>query len=240
MSARTVAILKSGADPALEDLLHSKGFNLLYEQILTITAQPCDFSGIADNAALIFTSAHAVNFFSDAHVGRHFPVYAVGAETAASAHLRGFQTIETADGTAEHLVNMLENKLKIADKPAYYIRGADISTDIAAFLAKKGINIMEMVAYRANIAKKLSENLIKTLETGDLNAVLFYSRRGAETFTSLICATGRAGTLNATKALCISAAVVKSVSVLPFRQCVIADRPGRHGMMELVKNISIS
>lgn len=239
MSAgRTVVILKSAPDAALEDAIAARGLTPLYEPILTIT--PVSFDPPPAGAALVFTSAHAVRIAAEMLPGRDHPVFTVGDETAAIARAAGFQNVMPADGHAESLQILLQNKLNADEKPAFYLRGAEIAHDIAGILGKNGVNLQEITVYAANPAQNLSENLRHAIKNRDVNAILFYSARGAAVFAHLAQAKGLAENLRGTKALCISGAVIQSVSVLPFCAFVVAECPGRHGMMTLAKNISIS
>lgn len=245
MTARTLVILKSGLmeegeGDALAAAITQNGFTPLLEPILAIEPITADFSGIPDAAPLIFTSAHALRIFAAADSRRNHPVYAVGAVTADLARAKGFTQVCDGGGTVQTLTELLRNNLKMEGMGAYYLRGAEISQDLTGNLGKEGFNITDIVTYAAHSASNLSKSLLDALKNEDVNAILFHSRRGAETFIALVRAAGLAAHLTATKALCISQAVVQSVSVLPFCQCVVASRPDRDGMIMLVKNISIS
>lgn len=237
-AARTVVILKSVADAALEEMIAAQGFTPLYEPIMTIA--PLAFDPPAAGSTLVFTSAHAVRIAAGMLPGRDHPVFTVGDETAAMARDAGFETVVSAGGDAQSLQILLQNKLNTHENPAFYLRGADIAHDITGILGKNGVNLWEITVYAANPAQNLSENLRRALDNRDINAILFYSARGAAIFTELVRRCGMGENLRGTKALCISDAVIKSVSVLPFCAFVVAECPGRHGMMTLAENISIS
>lgn len=237
-AARTVVILKSAPDAALEDVITAQGFTPLYEPILTI--RPVSFDPPQAGSTLVFTSAHAVRIAAEILPGRDHPVFTVGDETAAIARTAGFKNVTSAGGDAQSLQLLLQNKLNTDENPAFYLRGAEISHDIAGVLGKNGVNLQEITVYAANPAQNLSENLCHALKNHDVNAILFYSARGGAVFAALAQGGGLAENLRGTKALCISDAVIKSVSVLPFCQFVVAECPGRHGMMTLAENISIS
>jgi uroporphyrinogen-III synthase len=79
--------------------------------------------------------------------------------------------------------------------------------------------------------------LLHGLDKGEIKAVAVFSARGGGVFSDLIEQYGRAVRLKSVMALCMSDLVVQSVSVLPFQQSVIAAKPDRYGMMELVDNI---
>lgn len=243
MNVRMFVILKSAPVDGADELMTTiaqQGFTPLVEPILAIEPVAADFTAIPDGTPLIVTSGHALRLFMAADARRDHPVYAVGAVTANLARENGFTTVFDGGGTAETLADLLKNNLKIGDIAAYYLRGADISQDLAGILGKDGLNIAEIIAYTARPAQNLSQNLLDALTAGDVNAVLFHSRRGAEAFAALVRCAELTHHLRATKALCLSKAVLKSVSVLPFCQCLVAERPDRDGMMMLVEKISIS
>jgi uroporphyrinogen-III synthase len=119
------------------------------------------------------------------------------------------------------------------------VRGADISTDLREILKKSGIFIGEIVAYAAHPIEKLSHSLLKSLDNREFEAVMLFSARGGAHFAALMEQYDRAVRLKQTKALCLSEAVLQSVSVLPFQKALVAGTPDRHGMLELIETISV-
>jgi len=241
MKPHKILITRSGEDSGelTEDVL-AAGFEPLHEPLLTIEHVSEGWPDIAADAPLIFTSSHGVQAYA-AHSGeRGHPVYTVGRNTAETARALGFANIETAAGNLEDLVEMLSRLPERALISAFYLRGADISGDLRQILGKKGIKIDEFIAYTAHPVEDLGLTLLKSFDNREIYAVLLFSSRGGQVFADMMEQYGRAVRLKSTKALCISEAVLKSVSVLPFQQGLIARTPDRYGMMELLKEISVT
>lgn len=241
MSARKVVILRQ-ADDAAEyiDALRARGLESIAEPILTIEYLDADFSDIDAERPLVFTSAHGVEAFVRAKADRANPVFTVGRNTAQAALDGGFTNVETAAGTVDDLAILLKNRAETGLRPGFYVRAEDVSRDLSGILQKDGINIHEIIAYRAIPAPNLSIELLKSLDKREINAILFFSTRGATIFRDLIEQYGRAVRLKTVRALCISGPVLQSVSVLPFQGTELAETPDRHGMMKLLESISVT
>ncbi len=239
--SRKIVILRQPEDSTeLADAVRAAGFEPLVEPVLDIVHLAADYSGIDEQTPLIFTSAHGVQALAAAYAGRANPVFAVGRNTADAAELAGFTKIETAAGTVEGLADLLSDPAHKALISPVYIRAEHVSRDLNGILAKNGIEIREIVGYQATPAQNLSLSLLQSLDKREINAVAFFSGRGAEVFAELIEQYGRTVRLKPVRALCISEHVVQSVSVLPFHQALLAETPDRYGMMKLVESLSVT
>jgi uroporphyrinogen-III synthase len=239
---KTIVVLKTegvGCD-AYAEAICAKGFNALVESVLGIDYLNTDFPSLRPDTALVFTSAHGVESFVRYNSGRDHPVFAVGDNSAQAALSAGFTNVISAQGDVRDLADVM---IKLSEKTPLispiYVRAEDISYDFKEILREKGINMREIIGYRAVEVEKLSIKLLHALDNNEIKAVMFFSARGAECFSSLIQQYGRVTRLKSAKALCIASSVVKSVSVLPFETIQIANRTDRHGMMELIDNFSI-
>jgi uroporphyrinogen-III synthase len=240
MKANKVLITKSqGESEDLSQVILAAGFEPLYEPLLSIEYVEEGWPEIFGNVPLIFTSSHGVQSYAGRTEVRGNPVYVVGQNTADTARFLGFSDVRAVAADGNGLASIL---LTLPEKElisAFYIRAEDISRDLSQFLLKNGVSIAEFKAYKAHSAEKFSINLLKSLDNREINAVMFFSSRGAKVFADLIEQYDRAVRLKSTKALCISEAVLKSVSVLPFQQALVARTPDRCGMMELLTEISV-
>ncbi|PZO86082.1 MAG: hypothetical protein DI626_07030 [Micavibrio aeruginosavorus] len=237
----TVAVFRTPGE-GQDDLaakIKACGFEPLFEPILQVefTDSPIQTD---NDRPLVFTSAHGVGAYAKAvPEGRGNPAYVVGDNTAEAAMSAGFTDIKNAQGTGDDLAALLEAGLSGQNVRPLYVRAENISVDLTVMMAARGIVMDEIVAYRTVPAESLSLNLLRKLDKREVAACLFFSRRGAETFTSLVQQYDRAYALRTTKALCIGEGVVESVSVLPFAQTLVSQTPDRDGMMELVEKISV-
>lgn len=236
MRAKTIVIARTPEDgDELEQAVRAAGYTPLVEPVLTVEHLDTAFPALEGDEALIFTSANAVRALAAKTSVRSNPVYTVGRNTADEARQQGFTNIETAAGKVEDLAEMLKNPVKSALISPIYVRGEQISQDLAKILGENGLKCREVVIYRTKSAESLSVNLLQGLDNREIAAVMLFSSKGAEVFTGLVEQYGRESRLRQTKALCISEVVVKFVSVLPFREILVSDKPDRYGMMKLLE-----
>lgn len=241
MKANKVLITRSeGETEELSQAVRAAGFEPLYESMLAIDYVEEGWPEVDDTAPLIFTSSHGVQAFARKREVRANPVYVVGQNTAETARYAGFKDVRGVAVDIDALLDMLTLVPKETLISAFYIRGKDISQDLRQILEENGVSIAEFTGYKACPIEKFSINLLKSLDNREINAVLFFSARGGCVFADMVEQYDRAVRLKTTKALCISEAVLKSVSVLPFQQGLIARMPDRYGMMDLLTEISVT
>lgn len=241
MSADRLVILRQPEDSAdYEEAARERGFIPLVEPMLTIQHLDADYTHTGLATPLIFTSAHGVQAFCGRSQSRGNPVYTVGHNTADEARRQGFTQVETAAGTGDDLAALLARPENSFPEPPVYIRAVEISKDLKGILSVNGVNIDEIMAYRADAVEKLSISLLRGLDNREINAIAFYSARGAAIFAELIEQYGRVSRLKAVKALCISTHVLHSVSVLPFSGTLVAETPDRYGMIRLLDDLSVN
>jgi uroporphyrinogen-III synthase len=241
MKSRKILITRSGEECGeLTGAVHAAGFEPVHEPLLTIDYARDGWPDISMGAPLIFTSSYGVLSYAAHSVERGHPVYTVGRNTAETARAQGFTNIRSAEGDFGDLVELLSRLPEKELISAIYLRAADVSGDLKQILQEKGISISEFTAYKARPVENLGLNLLKSFDNREIYAVLLFSSRAGQVFADLMEQYGRAVRLKTTKALCISEAVLQSVSVLPFQQGLIARTPDRYGMMELLKDISVT
>lgn len=178
---------------------------------------------ISNYDALMFTSAHAIDAFLAQSPPRDMPVYTVGDSTADHARAAGLGNVTSASGDAADLKKLMKGT---AHERVLYLRGDDVAQEF------DGID--SAVVYKAHPVEKFTESCMTALRTGRIRNVMFFSARGGGTFADLCRRNGLEGTVSGIKALCISGAVLESVSVLPWSATRIADSPSRAGMLALL------
>lgn len=194
---------------------------------------------------LIFTSSHGVRAFAQKNELRTNPVYTVGNSTKETALEFGFQTVHSADGDAHDLARLLVQDLKTAQTNPYasplaapiYVRADDVAKDLASLVLANGLMIREVIGYENKATDRLPSDLLKSLDTGDIETMIFLSAAGAKGFADLIQQYGREKRLMRVKALCLSGAVLTSLSVLPFAVREISKTPARDAMIELIQSV---
>lgn len=236
MTMGAILVLRRPEDSAeIMDKIQSYGYDVMAEAVLSITYLEADYSIARGDCTLVFTSAHGVEAFAKACPFRGNKVFAVGPNTAEAALAAGFEAIETGAGTVEALAPMLKEAEEKGLTNIVYIRAEDISTDLKSILGKQGQKLDEILAYRAIPAHNLSIRLLHALDKAEIKAVCVFSARGGQVFSDLMEQYGRTVRLKTVTALCLSEHVVKSLSVLPFKRCVVSETPDRYGMIKLLE-----
>ncbi len=239
MSAKSIVIVRPEEDSAeFIDAIRDIGFEPHIESVLTISYSGESLPETSNDTPLVFTSANGVRAFARLSDERAHHVYTVGRNTADEARQAGFTNIDSAAGTVDDLAVLLTKTLITSLIPPLYIRGEHISSDLTEILSKNGVSLREFVGYSAIPAQNLSINLLNLLDLRKIEAILFFSARGGQVFSDLVQQYDRAVRLKTTKALCISEGVVHSVSVLPFQQALVAEKPDRYGMMRLLEQLA--
>lgn len=223
MTKPLVLITRSedGAAP-YADAIRARGGEAIVEPMLRIE----HIAGLPDISAydaLVFTSVHAVDSFAAQSPCRDAAVFTVGDTTADQARKAGFHNVTSASGDARDLAALLE---RTTPGRLLYLRGADVAQEFPGIDAH--------VVYKAHPVESFTEFTADALRGGKIRTVLFFSARGGAAFAALCRASGLEGTVSGIKALCISGAVLESVSVLPWCDTHIASHPGRAGMLALL------
>ncbi len=223
MTRPIVLITRSEGNAAIyADSVRARGGEAVCEPMLRVESAGAipDLSGYD---GLIFTSMHAVDAFAAQSDRRDIKIFTVGDSTADHARAAGFKNIRSASGDARDLAALLERD---APGKVLYLRGADVAQEF------DGID--SCVVYKAHPVEKFTDSCALALAGNKISSVMFFSARGGAAFVEC-CRKGRLeGAVSGIKALCISEAVLESVSVLPWCATNVAHHPGRAGMLALL------
>lgn len=181
----------AGFDPVVAPLL-------LIEPIRALDPVP-------DDAALIFTSSHAVR-----HCGvmpDERPVYTVGDATAKAAREKGFRAVKSAKGDWKKLLKLIEKK----EQRYVHISGSVVQGEIIETLKARGFEASRHVVYHSQSLQNWP------VDPADLEAVALYSTLASETLMQL-----PKRPLNHLMAYCLSQNVA---AALKGPRIHIADRP---------------
>lgn len=132
------------------------------------------------------TSRHAVRMLAQQDAGRSVPLVAVGTATANEAKALGFGMATDAGGNAQALTEHVIRNYDPARGSLLYTRGADVNMDIATVLRSKGFAVTEVVTYKAEFTESLPQDYVQALKAGEVDAVMFFSRRSAQNYVRLV------------------------------------------------------
>ncbi|HEX8665058.1 MAG TPA: uroporphyrinogen-III synthase [Beijerinckiaceae bacterium] len=185
-------------------------------------------------AALIVTSANAVPALGG--LDKAFPVFAVGARTAALVGNAGFATV-TAAADAEALA---ETILKAVPPGArlLHVAGRDHKPEPQASLEAAGLPFATWIAYEAVAERELPAALDAALRGGTLDAALHYSRRTAETALALARAAGLEEAFLRLAHSCLSEDVAAPLREQGAPRLIVADEPDQASLFAALALLS--
>ena len=211
---------------ATQDLLQQHGIDADYQPFLSVTLHDVQID-INQYSALIFTSRNAVRAYCNSNTQRSINTYCVGDRTAELCQEHGFESVQSASGTVQDLQALLAQQ-KFA-KPALYLRGKDISSPLTH------PNISEVVMYETTPITVIESDIKEKIRANHYSDILFFSTRTAKVFTNYITLNNLKNNLKSTKALCLAEPMIESLSVLPWKEILVADQPTQVSLLKLLK-----
>jgi uroporphyrinogen-III synthase len=219
------------------------GCRVTLAPLMRIVSNPIPSAPIADATGLIATSRNALTALSASPVmasAAKLPLYVVGPGTAAVARRMGFTTILEGGGTAKDLLPVVRSQGGAVNR-LVYLRGDVLAFDLEAALGTEGIQVTPVVAYRSAAAEALPLNVIKALETGDIDAVTLLSPRTAQIWARLAAALPPSVQLGGVTYLCLSERVAEALGQIAKADKVrVASRPQLEEMLALIKRLAAS
>jgi uroporphyrinogen-III synthase len=216
--------------------LRARGHAVMVAPLLRIYPVDADF-GLGPFAAVLTTSANAARAIAaHARIGelQRVPLYTVGSRSAKVARAAGFTTVRSADGDAHDLIEMLAREMAGTSDPLLYLAGEERSVDLAEALGRHGLTVRTAVVYRAAAADRLSREAEQAIAAGELDGVLHYSRRSAETFLRCADAADLRGRALALTHFCLSPQVAAPLSAAGAAHVRVASRPDEEALLSLV------
>ena len=161
------------------------------------------------------------------------PLFAVGERSADAARSAGFTAVTSAGGSVRDLVRLLRQRKADASAPLLYLAGEDRAADLVGELAANGIAAEMRVVYRA-VAAPFPDELVAALESGDVQAVLHFSRRSADNYLAGAREAGVTEQAVAVRHYCLSAQVAEPLEAAGAKRVTVAPRPEEAALIELL------
>ncbi len=186
-----LVLLTRAADEAARsaEKLAARGHSAVLSPVLEMVPTGAQWpAGVID--AVLATSAQAFELFSDApdwplpEARRLMPLYLVGERTREAALERGFEGPAVIEPDVKELGTTAAASLSPAGR-LVYLAGRDRKPELEATLAAAGHRVEVVEVYAAQAADSLSARAIGALQSGEVGAVLHYSRRSTEIFIDL-------------------------------------------------------
>lgn len=238
MSKPLILITRPAEDAEkFAELLAEKRLDAVSEPMLTIRATQEALDMLRQAAgtkpqAVIVTSRHALPLARHVVPLLQVPLYAAGAETAERARRAGFSKITHAP-TISALMPVVFRQCSVGEGNILYLRGRDISDDIARKLGTQGFTATQLVVYEAEAATSLSPTLTQQLQAGGLALATFMSERTARVFMELVTQQGLAPALAQVRAIALSAKVAEALGS-GWRSVTVASEPTLASLVDAV------
>lgn len=215
--------------------LRGLGHSVRVEPMLTVEFHP-EPAALPEPAAILLTSRNAVRALDRwprAPAWRDRPAFAVGPETAALARASGFADVHVGSRDAAALTELVARILPAKAGTLLYPAARDRAGDLAGRLSNAGFSVQVVEAYRAIAAAHLGAGTAAALRQGEIDGVLVYSRRTAETFRDVARAAGLDRWQGVTF-LALSEAVAEPLRRLNPAEVRIPPRPDGEAMLALL------
>jgi len=211
--------------------LEALGHEVLVAPLMRVEPAAVDLAGTW--SAIVITSANALPAIPATADGvKTLPVFAVGDRSAEAARRAGFAEVSSAHGDIKDLVRLIAARAVGAKAPLLYLAGEDRSGDLVAQLAAYGIAVEMKLIYRI-VAEVFPPVLAAALESGDVDAVLHFSRRSAELFVEGARSSGVAGPAEDVRHLCLSSQVAEPLA--GASRIAVAARPEEAALIALLR-----
>ena len=213
------------------------GIETVTEPLLSIELTAADAPDLTDVQGLLLTSANGVRAFAALSSERRLPVYAVGDATARTAHQAGFEKVTSATGDVTALAGLVQEKCKPGEGVLLHVAGSKVAGDLAAMLALSGYQYHRVQLYHARKATALSPAGLDALKKGDIDGVVLYSPRTADSFVDLLTSAGATGCAERLHVFCLSDAVAVHAGALDWTRVVVAATPDQAALITCVREM---
>lgn len=226
---------------ALRAQLEALGHQVTCEPLLSIEHLPIAAGGLGDAAGLVVTSRNGLRALAASPAmaaALPLPLLAVGPGTAALARELGFTRITEGGGTASELVPAIAETARSVNGALMHVRGEQVAVDLKGALRSHGVELREIVAYRAVPAQALRPPTRELLASGAIDAVILMSPRTGAIFAQLVAVAGLREAAQNLVFLCLSPAVAASVEPLAPVRVEVADHPSSAGLLSAVTRVA--
>jgi uroporphyrinogen-III synthase len=226
---------------ALAEALGTRGHEPIVAPLFALrTLPPPDGfdAQLAEAQAVLLTSANGARALAETTEQRGGRILAVGDTTASTAEGLGFSRVISASGDGAALAELVQRRLDPKAGALLHVSGADVAGDLEEALAPAGFTVRRVALYEAREVETLPDAARAALEAGALDAAIFFSPRAGQVFARLVDQAGLREAVRSTTAVAISPAAAETLSGLPFKQVVAAERPTRQAVLDEVDRLA--
>ncbi|MBO6902977.1 MAG: uroporphyrinogen-III synthase [Rhizobiaceae bacterium] len=184
---------------------------------------------VTDFDAVAATSANAVRSASPEllEAVSSLRCFAVGDRTAGAARIAGFESVRSAGGDVYDLAALIGSELKTGGR-VLYLCGERRRPVLEEILADTRLSVTPLETYRIAAVTYDAIELERLFATGPIDAVLVYSRYGAELLSGFL------GDREGMRILCMSRQVAEGLSHSLRKSAEIASATTEDGLIALL------
>ena len=209
--------------------------------LLSIVPEPIEPMALAGASGLVATSRNGLQALGQSEAlasALKLPVFTVGPATTALAESLGFATVIPGPGTAGGLVaTITAHRAQLGPGPLCHLAGDRLAFDLSAALARFGIVLKAVPAYRSYTATGLPPAVVEDLTAGRYDAVVLMSPRTAEVWQRLAGEAGIENCLGQLTHVCLSAAVADKLHSSKLK-IAVAQGPNGQEIVSLVARLA--
>lgn len=184
---------------------------------------------------IIVTSRHALPVLASLPYIYRIPLYVAGRATASVARDMGFEQVYAAEvAGAEALRDYISARCSPQAGVFLYLSGADIRHPLHEELKKFGFTVYRVEVYRAYSTDAFSIVNRQALMHGNVDNVIFFSPRTAETFLTQLRREGLEHVCASMQAFCLTENEKEVLSPLTFRAIHVAEQPETDALLTLL------
>lgn len=219
--------------------LEQRGYRHLSAPMLSINFPPIERPvDIAPYQGVVFTSANGVRAFTKLSEDRNLTAYCVGDATARMCKLCGFDDVYSANGDIHDLAALILRMVDAKQGPLFHPAARKPAGDLGEMLKTRGYRVDRQTVYEAEESKTLPDAVISALRNHDIDAILFFSPRTAESFVKLVQRYNLQQDLSETNAICLSPAVQSKISDLTWHRTLVASQPTQEYLLSELGSLS--
>lgn len=223
------------AQKTFSQMIRANGAEPVFCPLSSIEFLPLDLNADDQYQALIITSSNAVRAAAQCSgLSRGISCFAVGDVTAALAREAGFQSVKSADGNVDALIDLIKATLDPTQGRLLYLRGEDVTGDLGGSLVGSGFKVDSSEVYKALWLEVLPDKIKFEINRGYIDLVSLLSPLTAENFTKLVRESETPIDLTSTKAICLSEAIAQGTDTLRWEEILVSPKPKLEDLVKLI------
>ena len=219
----------------LADELTRLGYEVMLEPLLHIHVVEGASVNLENTQGLLFTSANGVRAFAKTSGARTLPAYCVGDATAQEAKSQGFTFIHTASGDVDKLAELIASKCDTSAGSFYHAAASKLAGDLSGMLSDRGFKYVRGILYESIHTENFTDQTIKAIRGGNVDAVLLFSPRTARSFVANLEKANLADKSQGLSLFCLSLNVENEIRNYDWKLVATPAKPNQQALLKLLK-----